>query len=256
MSAQDGPIGSGWKPAAASAGRALLDLLLPPRPLDGSGAAQSPGLSGDAWGLIRFLEAPVCDGCGAPFAHAQIAVRCPDCLSSRRRVSRVRAACLYDENSRELILKLKHADRTELASLFSAWIGRAAAELVEEADAVAPVPLHPWRLFHRRYNQAAEVARPLARRAGKPYLPDALVRTRGGESQAGKSAGGRRRNVAAAFAVPPGRRKQVEGRRILLVDDVLTTGATVEACARALLRAGASGVDAAVIARVRERAAP
>ncbi|HEX8232944.1 MAG TPA: ComF family protein [Caulobacteraceae bacterium] len=238
------------------AGRALLDLVLPPRPLDGSGAAQSRGLSGEAWGLIRFLEAPVCDGCGAPFEHTEIASRCPECLSARRLVSRVRAACLYDEHSRELILRLKHADRTELAGLFAAWIGRAAAELVEQADAVAPVPLHPWRLFRRRYNQAAEVARPLARRARKPYLPDALVRARGGESQAGKSASARRRNVAAAFTVPPAKRRLVEGRRILLIDDVLTTGATVEACARALLRAGASEVDAAVIARVRERAAP
>lgn len=217
--------------------------------------AQSGGLSASAWGKVRFLEAPVCDGCGAPFEHAEIAGRCPDCLASRRRVSRMRAACLYDEHSRELILKLKHADRTELSSLFAAWIGRAASELIDECDAIAPVPLHPWRLFRRRYNQAAEVARPLAARAGKPYLADALVRSKGGDSQAGKSAAGRRRNVAGAFTVPSGRRPLVVGRRILLIDDVLTTGATTEACARALLRAGARAVDAAVIARVRERAA-
>lgn len=234
----------------------MLDLVLPPRPWDGAGAAQSPGLSSEAWGLIRFLEAPVCDGCGAPFEHAELAARCPDCLSSRRLVSRVRAACLYDEYSRDLILKLKHADRTELADLFAAWIGRAAAELLEDANAIAPVPLHPWRLFRRRYNQAAEIARPLARRASKPYLPDALVRVRGAESQAGKSASARRRNVAAAFRVPRDKRGLVEGKRVLLIDDVLTTGATAEACARALLRAGAAAVDAAVIARVRERAAP
>lgn len=169
---------------------------------------------------------------------------------------RARAACLYDEASRELILKLKHADRTDLAGLMARWISRAAADLLAEADAVAPAPLHPWRLLRRRYNQAAEIARPLARAAGLAYLPDALVRVRHTASQGGKSGSGRRRNVAGAFVVPERRRRQVEGRRILLVDDVLTTGATAEACARALLQAGARAVDLAVAARVRETPGP
>ena len=121
-----------------------------------------------------------------------------------------------------------------------------------EADAIIPVPLHRWRLLGRRYNQAAEIARPLARRCGAVYLPDALVRARHTASQGGKSGSGRRRNVAGAFSVPPARARQVEGRRILLIDDVLTTGATAEACAKALLKAGASAVDLAVVARVRE----
>jgi ComF family protein len=113
------------------------------------------------------------------------------------------------------------------------------------------VPLHRWRLLKRRYNQAAELARPLARRWGKPYLADALMRPRPG-GQAGKSGSGRRREAAGAFVVSKSRRRLVEGRRILLIDDVMTTGATAEACARALLRAGAQAVDLAVIARVRE----
>jgi predicted amidophosphoribosyltransferase len=116
------------------------------------------------------------------------------------------------------------------------------------------VPLHPLRLLRRRYNQAAEIARPLAAMTGTPYLPDALVRRRATDTQAGKSGSGRRRNVAAAFEVPAGRRKQVEGLRILLVDDVLTTGSTAEGCARALKAAGAARVDLAVVARV--QAAP
>ena len=170
----------------------------------------------------------------------------------RRAFDAARAACLYDETSREPILKLKHADRTDLAPMFARWLSRAAADLLAEADAVAPVPLHPLRLLRRRYNQSAEVARPLAKLAGLAYLPDALVRRRATESQGGKSAGRRKRNVAGAFHVPERRRAQVEGRRILLIDDVMTTGATAEGCARALKQAGAARVDLAVVARVKE----
>ena len=255
MRAQDGVARALWKPRLPDirpAGRALLDLILPARALDDGSPTQSPGLSTQSWSRIAFIEAPVCDGCGLPFEHdLGEGVRCPACLARPRMFSRARAACVYDDASRDLILQLKHADRTELAGLLSAWISRASADLIAEADAIAPVPLHRWRLLRRRYNQAAELARPLARQWRKAYLPDALTR-RKGDSQAGKSASGRRRAVAGAFVVPSRRRKQVEGRRILLIDDVMTTGATAEACARALLRAGARAVDLAVIARVRE----
>jgi ComF family protein len=197
--------------------------------------------------------APHPDGCGAPFEYAA-AERCAACLARPRAFSRARAAVLYDDASRDLILQFKHADRTDLARLLCGWVGRAADDLLAEADAVAPVPLHRSRLLARRYNQAAELARPLARRHGLVFLPDALVRSKRTESQAGKSGSGRRRNVAGAFTVPTARRRRVEGRRILLIDDVLTTGATAEACARALLAAGARAVDLAVVARVREAA--
>jgi ComF family protein len=242
-----------WEPgprAKAVLGRAL-DLVFPPQTLDGAAPPQSQGLSADGWSKVRFIAEPLCDGCGAPFEYEQDG-RCAACLARPRAFDRARSACLYDEASRDLILQFKHADRVDLAGLFTGWIGRAAGELLDDADAVAPVPLHPWRLLHRRYNQAAEIARPLARRHGLIFLPDALVRARRTESQGGKSGSGRRRNVAGAFTVPPGRRRQVEGRRILLIDDVLTTGATAEACAKALLKAGARAVDLATVARVRE----
>ncbi len=230
----------------------MLDLLLPPRTLDDNAPAQGAGLSRQGWGRIVFLETPVCDGCGSPFEYdLGAAVRCAACLSHPRAYSRARAACLYDDASRDLILQLKHADRTDLAGLLCAWIGRAAADLIADADAIVPVPLHPWKLFRRRYNQAAELARPLARRSGRAYLPGALRRVRYG-GQAGKSATGRRRAVAGVFEAPPTERARIEGRRILLVDDVMTTGATADACARALLRAGARAVDVAVVARVRD----
>jgi ComF family protein len=256
MRLQDGVTIGLRKPAIRPAARALLDLILPARAFDDGSPAQSPGLSAESWSRIAFIDGPVCDGCGAPFEHdLGEGVRCPACLARPRVFSRARAACLYDEASRDLILQLKHADRTDLSGLLSAWISRAAAELIDEADAVAPVPLHRWRLLRRRYNQAAELARPIARRWSKPFLADVLVRPRPG-GQAGRSAVGRRRAAAGAFVVPKTRRRLVEGRRILLVDDVMTTGSTAEACARALLRAGAKAVDLAVVARVREVSGP
>jgi ComF family protein len=251
MQPQDGGFAAAWKRALVPGLRRGLDLLLPPAALDGGARPLSPGLSAPAWTSISFLEDPVCDGCGSPFDY-DVQGLCPACLARPRQFDRCRAACLYDENSRDLILQLKHGDRTDLAGLFARWLLRAAAPLIEDADAVAPAPLHPIRLLARRYNQAAEIARPFARLAGRRYLPDALVRVRRTGTQGGKSGRGRRLNVKGAFVVPQGRARQVEGKRILLVDDVLTTGATAEACAVALKKAGASAVHVAVIARVRE----
>ena len=255
MGAEHGHFGAEWKRGfgARSLVRGALDLIFPREDLDGEPTVGAHGLSAEAWARIRFLDGPVCDGCGAPFDYDPgPGARCPACMARRRAFDAARAACLYDETSRDPILKLKHADRTDLAPMFARWLSRAAAELLDEAEAIVPVPLHPLRLLRRRYNQAAEVARPLARLSGAPYLADALVRRRATDSQAGKSGSGRRRNVAGAFHVPERRRAQVEGRRILLVDDVMTTGATAEGCARALKQAGAARVDVAVLARVKE----
>jgi ComF family protein len=251
---------SGLKSArrlARSAGAGALDLLLPPRALDertSAGAVLAVGLTADAWTRISFIGEPMCDACGAPFEYDfGPGALCVACVARRPAYDRARAACLYDEASRDLILKLKHADRTDLAPLFARWLARAAADLIETADAVVPVPLHPLRLVRRRFNQAAEIARPLAAAAGLAYWPDALARVRRTQSQAGKSGSGRRRNVAGAFQAPRRWRERVAGARIILVDDVLTTGATAEGCARALKAAGAANVDLAVIARVKER---
>lgn len=260
MNPQDGVSRGSWEPGPAlkSAIRAGLDLVFPPQALDEDRNAprpQSPGFSAEAWSRITFLDDPVCDGCGVPFEFSLgPGVRCAPCLARPRAFDRARAACLYDDASRGPILQLKHADRTDLAPMFARWLSRAARDLLAEADAIAPVPLHPTRLLRRRFNQSAEVARPLARLWDKAYLADALRRVRATETQGGKSGGGRRRNVAAAFAVPASQAKHVAGKRILLIDDVMTTGATLEGCARALKAAGATCVDVAVIARVKEAA--
>ncbi|MBA3049391.1 ComF family protein [Brevundimonas sp.] len=262
MSLQDGvwrdrlkAVGPRIVRGARALGREAVDLLLPSLAWDSPEAAATPGLSAGAWSRVAFLEDPVCDGCGAgfemdggPFAAA----RCAACLAQPYAFARARAACLYDEASRGLILKFKHGDHQPFAPLFARWIARAASPLLDEADAVVPVPLHRFRLLSRRFNQAAEIARPLARRVGLDYVPDALVRTAHTTTQGGKSARGRRLNVRKAFAVSEPGRRRIRGRRILLVDDVLTTGATAEACARALIEAGARAVDLAVVARVRK----
>ena len=246
-----------WKPGprARALGIRLLDLLLPPGHLDGEGGpAASTGLSPAVWSKITFLEDPVCDRCGSALEFPMgPGATCGLCADRKSPIARIRAATIYDEHSRELILQLKHADRTDVAPLLARWLSRAGAEVIGEAEALLPVPMHPWRLFLRRYNQAAEIARPLAKLTGKPYLADALRRRRDTQTQAGRSATGRRRNVQAAFAVPAGRRSEVAGKRLLLVDDVLTTGSTAEACARALRAAGALSVDVLVVARVKDR---
>jgi ComF family protein len=250
MAYQDGDLRAAWKPGARTraALNAVLDLILPPQMLDGGPRPMTSGLSAEAWGRIRFIEAPLCDGCGLPSEY-ETGLRCAACTAQPRAFDRARAACFYDEASRELILQFKHADRLDLAPLFCSWLRRAAPELLAEADAIVPVPLHRGRILRRRYNQAAELARPLARSSGATYLPDVLRRSRDTGSQAGKTGSGRRRNVQGAFKVADPRR--IAGKRVLIVDDVMTTGATVEACARTLKRAGAAGVDVAVLARVK-----
>ena len=190
------PLASG----ARDAGRGLLDILLPPVAHDSREAAASAGLSPDAWSRVVFLEAPVCDGCGAAFEYDGgdfAAEWCAACTASPYAFGRARAACVYDDASRGPILRFKHGDQQQFGPLFARWIGRSAADLLAEADAVAPVPLHRLRLLSRRFNQAAEIARPLARHAGRDYLPDALVRTTHTTSQGGKSRRGRRLNTLA-----------------------------------------------------------
>jgi len=253
---QDGGWRRAWEGAGRQLrdmGRGLADLVLPPLAHDSREATAAAGLTSDAWSRIKFLDAPVCDGCGAPFSvdSGDFAEgRCAPCLAHPYAFGRARAACLYDDGSRPLILRFKHADDQPLAPLFARWLSRSARPLLDQADAVVPVPLHPSRLLARRFNQAAEIARPLARTERLDYLPDSLVRRAATASQGGLGARGRKQNVKGVFLVPEERRGRLRGRRILLVDDVLTTGATAEACARALLDAGARAVDLAVVARV------
>jgi len=244
--------GSGWRARLGRVAGAALDIVLPPRCLGcGVTVDQNGLLCGDCWSGLSFIAPPLCDCCGLPFAY-QVAARsrCAACLASPPEFDRARAVLVYDDASRRLVLGFKHADRLEGAPAFGRWLARAGAELTAAADLIVPVPLHRWRLFRRRYNQAGLLALALGRVAERPVVPDLLVRRRATPTQGGLGRRGRQRNVAGAFALRPGREPQVRGRRVLLVDDVHTTGATLNACARALRRAGAASVDALTLARV------
>jgi ComF family protein len=158
---------------------------------------------------------------------------------------------LYDDGSRKLVLGFKHGDRTYAAGALAAWMHRAADEFISAADFLVPVPLHRWRLFKRRYNQSSLLAHALGRLAGKPVLPHLLRRIRATPSQGHRKRKERQENVRGAFAITG--HEQIAGKNIVLVDDVLTTGATVEECSRVLLDAGAARVDVLVLSRVKSR---
>ena len=230
-------------------GKAVLDLLLPPRCL---ACAEEVGtthaLCAACWRKMTFLGAPCCDCCGLPFAYDLGAgVLCGACLRDPPSYDRARSALRYDDGSRGLVLAFKHGDRLHGVPAFAEWMRRAGADLLAESDLVVPVPLHWTRLLRRRYNQSALLAQGIARASGVAYAADWLIRRRRTPSQGAFGALGRKRNVESAFRLDA--KRSVRGLRVVLVDDVLTTGATVEECARVLRRAGARKVNVLTLAR-------
>jgi len=175
---------------------------------------------------------------------------CTSCIASQPAFERARAPLAYNDALARMLIQFKWGDRLDGVPTFARWMARAGAALVDEADAIAPVPLHATRLLMRRYNQSALLAQELGRQTGLPVMVDLLKRTRRTDLQRGKNPRERRRNVRGAFTVRPGRKARLAGARIVLIDDVMTTGATVNACARALKAAGAVAVDVLCVARV------
>lgn len=239
-------------PAVRAGGRALLDLIAPPLcPLTQSRVVEADLLSADGWSRLAFIDDPVCARCGVPFEFNHGAgAECAGCIAEPPAFDAARAAVIYDAAAHDLIVAFKHNDRTDLAPLFAAWLVRAGGCWLSGDAVIAPAPLHWRRLFKRRYNQSALLAQRVAAASGAPAVLDALVRRRPTPAQQGLSADARRRNLQGAVIVSERRREAIAGRRVIVIDDVLTTGATLSACARALKQAGAHEVFGLVLARV------
>ncbi len=237
----------------ARAGRVmhqLSDLVVPPLCL----ACREPITEHDAlcascWSGIAFIRPPLCERLGLPLPYAmgEGAVSAA-AIANPPLFHRARAVAHYNGTMRRLVHDLKFHDRGELVRLLGGLMTEAASELLSEADVLVPIPLARMRLFLRRFNQAACLAQEAGRRCGLPCDMLSLVRTRATARQIGLSRTERIENVRGAFAVPPARRDRIEGRNVLLVDDVITTGATISAATRALLNAGALRVDVVALA--------
>jgi ComF family protein len=232
--------------------RGAIDVVLPPQCLSCHAATAEEGaLCAACWSRMRLIERPFCARLGIPFAYELgDGALSAEAIADPPPFDRCRAVATFDEVARSLIHGLKYRDRPELAHWVAGWLVRAGGELAVTADLIVPVPLHRRRLWFRRFNQSALLAQAVARRTGKAFAPAALTRIRPTAQQVGLTAAQRDDNVRGAFRVLPGEKMTVHGRRVLLVDDVYTTGATVKAATRALLRAGAASVDVLVFARV------
>jgi ComF family protein len=233
--------------------QAALHLLYPPQCISCAAPVISDfGLCSDCWRDTPFIAGLVCDQCGVPLPGSDEGERviCDDCITIARPWGQGRSALLYRDNARSLVLALKHGDRMDLARPAGGWMRKVAQPILQPGMLVVPVPLHWFRLLRRKYNQAALLSKAVAQAAGLDHCPDALVRHRTTGSQEGRTRDARFANLVGAFSVPKRRQGLVAGRDILLVDDVMTSGATFAAATEALFSAGARSVSVLSLARV------
>jgi ComF family protein len=231
--------------------RAALDIALPPLCAACREPVDDKGLCPACWSKLSFITRPYCERLGIPFVYDPgPGILSMEAIAEPPAYHRSRAAVRFDEISRVLVHALKYGDRLDLAPMMGRWMSHAGRELLAEADALVPVPLHWRRLWARRFNQSAMLAATVSAESGVPLAAAALRRIKPTVQQVGLTRSERSANVQGAFRVPDDGKPAVVGRKLVLVDDVLTSGATVEGCARALLRAGASNVDVLVFARV------
>ncbi|MTI04521.1 ComF family protein [Roseibium denhamense] len=223
----------------------ILDGLLPPRCICCQNRIADAGrLCAPCWQKMPFLEKPWCYRLGTPFSHDMgEAAWSPKAIADPPEFDRLRAVALYQGPASDLVLSLKYAGRRDLAVPMGHWLARAGAEILSADSLVVPVPLHWFRLWRRRFNQAADLARSVAQQSGASFQPEILRRVRRTRQQVGLSAKQRHANVRAAFKLAKHREADVFGRHIVLIDDVLTTGSTVSACTKVLKAAGAARVD-------------
>lgn len=230
----------------------MLDLLLPPRCLGTGEIVDRQGMISPAfWSQLNFIDTPYCRTCGLPFPFATPeGTLCAACIETEPAFDTARAAVVYGDASRQMILDFKYGDRLHAADTFLPWLVRAGGEMLAETDIILPVPLHRRRLWQRRFNQSALLAQKLARACGKTYMPEGLVRRRHTLPQKGLSRKERHQNVKNAFAVHPSAQARLTGKAVMLIDDVFTSGATLNECARILKKAGAGKVFVLTVARV------
>jgi len=236
----------------ARAAKAVIGLIYPPGCIACQAATVEPhGLCAACWSGIRFIERPFCERLGTPFqVDLGQPLLSPAAIADPPVFGRARAVAEYDGTASLLVHRLKYNDRLELARALGTMMTRAGAELLAEADVIVPVPLHRWRLWRRRFNQAMVLAKVVSTESGVPCDPSLLHRVKRTRRQVGLTKAQRQENLQGAFRVPPEPRARLKGKRVLLVDDVLTTGSTANAAARALLRGGAASVDVLAFARV------
>ena len=237
--------------ALASLPRTALNIALPTLCVSCHEPVAGEGVCAACWSKLSFIAPPFCVRLGIPFVYDPgPGLLSMQAIADPPAYQRARAAVRYDEIARTMVHALKYQDRTDLAPTMGRWMTRAGQELLGNADAVVPVPLHWRRGWSRRYNQSGALASVIGRSAHLPVIGNALRRVRPTLQQVGLSKADRALNVQGAFKVPLEDKSSVQGRRIVLIDDVLTSGATVDACTRALLRARAASVDVLVFARV------
>jgi ComF family protein len=238
--------------------RLALGVALPPLcPACREPLGQHGGLCAACWARLSFIAPPYCERLGIPFAYDPgPGILSMEAIADPPAYRKARAAVRYDDVARTLVHSLKYGDRMDLAPTLGGWMASAGRGLLAEADALVPVPLHWRRLWARRFNQSAALATAIARHSGVPLMHDTLTRVKATPQQVGLSRSERERNVQGAFRVPATAKARLAGRRLIVVDDVLTSGATVDACARTLLRAGAAQVDVLTFARVVQPARP
>jgi ComF family protein len=237
-----------------SLARAAADIVFPPACLCCRQSTETEGaLCSACWAQVRFIERPYCNRLGTPFAAdlGSDELLSPEAVRDPPVYARARAVAHFDDGPvRQLVHRLKYYDRMELAKPLGNWMARAGRELLEEAELLVPVPLHRARLTARRYNQANALAQAISARCGVPADPFVLTRVKPTPPQVGLSRSQRALNLQGAFQIAEGMAARIEGRTIVLIDDVMTSGATANAASRALLRAGAKRVDVLVFARV------
>jgi ComF family protein len=230
---------------------AALDLALPPLCPSCRDPIEGRGLCPSCWSKLSFITRPYCERLGIPFVYDPgPGILSMEAIADPPAYHRARAAVRFDDVARALVHSLKYGDRLDLAPMMGRWISHAGREILAEADALVPVPLHWRRLWARRFNQSAMLASAISAESRIPIAAGALKRVKPTAQQVGLSRTERATNVQGAFRVPETGKALVAGRRLVLVDDVLTSGATVDGCARALLRAGAANVDVLIFARV------